>query len=536
MDEIIEGLEPWQKRQLHEVADGMLLIYRTLARMKYIEDFDITQGPHDMSELLPYCRTLNVDDSIIYLYSILPYVEDGGDFVRRGAMLDLRVKPAIDEARNPMYADDDEAPRPWMTALSSISNHDTALVYDARKHVIGMFCQEGFDNTDRNLRDHTPATSSDEDMEETDEEDQDTPDATTESQVEGDNDDSQMTDVGEEDNASEPSEDEESNGDNPWDEMEARPAPKVLRDIVRWYENLDELPGVGERSGADWNPEITEPLYVKHRWPSSTFDGEAFLVAKARACAEASVKRSLQRNKRVGDELAGLEKQLEVHKNEKEIRQMRTYNIILANPKNPVEEWSYRWQVHLIEERSKDLRHRIQAEKDKFGNIGSDSQPTKRQMVLDTLMGEITYNKWLVESVKTQITEAANDDQKTRANRRLLPRLEKKARILDKAYETYQTDKGVAPLVRPNCFDGTVDLRGVLYEAVTNSKILTEAIELLQQFLKTLPEEVKNVRRDAEYRYEVQRKTLEQAEEQCAQTRKLLHEQGYTGWPMEHCN
>ncbi|KAL2210351.1 hypothetical protein CC79DRAFT_1365744 [Sarocladium strictum] len=538
MDEIIKCLEPWQKKQLHEVADGMLLIYRTLARMQYIEDFDITEGPHDMSELLPFCRSLNVDDSIIYLYSILPYVEDGGDFVNRGAMLDLRVKRDIEEARNPMFGDDDESPRPWMTGLSAISNHDTALVYDARKHVIGMYCQEGFDSTDRNLRDQTPASSIDEDMEETGEDEsegEDTPDATQESQKEGDNDDSQMTDVEEEDTPSEQSEDDE--GGNPWDEMEARPAHKVLRDIVRWYESLDELPGVGERSGADWDPEITEPLYVKHRWPSSTFDGEAFLVAKARACAEKSVKQNLQQNKRVRDELAELEKQLEVHKDEKELRRMRLCNRLLENPRHLEEEWGCRWEVQQIEERSKGLRMRIQAEKDKIENMtGFNSKPTKRQMVLDNLMGEIKYNKWLMESVKTQIAEAVDDDQKTKANRRLLPRLEKKAQIFDKAYKTYQTDKNVAPLDRPNYFEDTVDLRGGLYDAITKKKILPEAIELLRQFLENVPTEVKYVRSSAEYRYEAQRKALQQAEEQYARSRKLLLEQGYTGWPMEYCD
>jgi hypothetical protein len=117
----------------------------------------------------------------------------------------------------------------------------------------------------------------------------------------------------------------------------------VLRDIVRWYEELIELPGDGEYSGTNWDPEITKPLYIKHGWPSTDLDGEAFLVAKARACAEASVGLNRRENERVRDEVAELEKRLSVHKEEKEFRRMRLCKNILANPRNVEEEWDARW-------------------------------------------------------------------------------------------------------------------------------------------------------------------------------------------------
>jgi hypothetical protein len=200
------------------------LLPTTPGCLQFIEEFDITQGPHDMSELLPFCRDLNVDDSIIYLYSILPYVKGGGDFVCRGAKLDLRDKSDIEQARSPMYANDDEAPRPWMTGLSSIANHDTTLVYDARRHVIGMYCQEGFDSTDRNLHDQTPSISRDEDVDDTDAsvgKGQGTPDAADKSDKEDNDDDTEMTDTEshtEEGSASEQWVDEWSDVENLTDE------------------------------------------------------------------------------------------------------------------------------------------------------------------------------------------------------------------------------------------------------------------------------------------------------------------------------
>lgn len=549
MDEVISNLEPWQKKQLHEVADGMLKIYRTLARMQFIEEFDISQGPHDMSELLPFCKDLNVDDSIIYLYSILPYVEGGGDFVRRGAMLDLRDKGDIEQARNPMYANDDKAPRPWMTGLSSIANHDTALVYDARRHVMGMYCQEGFDSTDRNLHDQTPSISGDEDVDDTDasdREDQGTHDATDKTDKEDNGDDTEKTDIEshtEEGSASEQWEDEGPDGENladeenPWDEMEARPAPKVLRDIVRWYEELIELPGDGEYSGTDWDPAITKSLYIKHGWPSTDFDGEAFLVAKARACAEASVRLNRRENERVRDEVAELEKSLSVHKEEKEFRRVRPCKNILANPRNVEEEWGARWQMQQIEETGKNLRQRLQAEKEKVENMTVvDFKPTRKQLVLDNLKGGMQYDRGAVENVKTQIAEADGNDEIAGVNRVRLPRLEKKARIMEQAYDTYQKDKHVTPLVRPNYFDGPIDLRERLWHAINTRKTLPEAIELSRRFLETVPTEAKGVRMGTEHNYQSQGKALERSEEQVAHLKKQLLDQEYTGWPLEHCD
>lgn len=49
-----------------------------------------------MFEFLLFCRDLNVDDFIIYLYSILLYVKGGGDFVCCGVKLDFCDKSDIE--------------------------------------------------------------------------------------------------------------------------------------------------------------------------------------------------------------------------------------------------------------------------------------------------------------------------------------------------------------------------------------------------------------------------------------------------------
>ncbi|GFG26696.1 hypothetical protein IFM61606_06690 [Aspergillus udagawae] len=63
-----------QKARLHEVADLMLEIYQILAQMRYLDPAGIEQGPHNIDHLRPLYEKLKIDPAIIYLYSILPYV------------------------------------------------------------------------------------------------------------------------------------------------------------------------------------------------------------------------------------------------------------------------------------------------------------------------------------------------------------------------------------------------------------------------------------------------------------------------------
>lgn len=73
------SLTPAKTAQLHEVADLMLEIYHTLVRMRYLDASWICEGSHDIDDaLLAIYRAHGLVDSIIYLYSILPYVDTAG--------------------------------------------------------------------------------------------------------------------------------------------------------------------------------------------------------------------------------------------------------------------------------------------------------------------------------------------------------------------------------------------------------------------------------------------------------------------------
>ncbi|KAH6690703.1 hypothetical protein F5X68DRAFT_203549 [Plectosphaerella plurivora] len=236
MEAITSSLTPAEKAKLHEVADGLLNVYRTLARMTHLESSWIKEGPHDMTSLLPECKEMGLDASIIYLYSIVPYVYHPGEwfFFQGGYFMYMDVEGS----RDPFFMENDkEMLRPWMTPLSRMGNHSTVLIYDAKRHVIGMFSQENIgDSTDHNYNDD----------------------------VADDSDDAFDGDVFN------------------YEKMAARPAPDVLRDMARWFEDFTETPGEG---GWGSDEEDTILLYRKHGWPGPDFDGDAFCVDQIRAAA-----------------------------------------------------------------------------------------------------------------------------------------------------------------------------------------------------------------------------------------------------------
>ncbi|KAH7369132.1 hypothetical protein B0T11DRAFT_296675 [Plectosphaerella cucumerina] len=252
MEAIKASLSQNMVRRLHEVADGLLKVYQTLVRMQYLEDSWIDEGLHDVDALIPAYRRAGFTNSIIYLYSILPYVNDHGnsgiDMVFGGTFIDFRYGEDFEGVRNPMYAnegEDEDFLRPWMTTLSGIGNDRPAMIYDARRHVIGIFRLVDSGSWDLNIG--------------VDDDDWEYP-----SDEEG-------------------SDDDELDQYNNWDEMDSRPAPAVLRDIALWYENLTVLPGGGELSGGGvWEPTFVKPLYIKHGWPHD-FKAMDFLVDQVKS-------------------------------------------------------------------------------------------------------------------------------------------------------------------------------------------------------------------------------------------------------------
>lgn len=307
----MDNLTSSQKKQLHEVADLMLDIYRTLVRMRYLDSSWIIEGPHNIDDLLPMYQSHGLDASIIYLYSILPYVESAWmgriDFFQGSRFADFRDEANVETARDPFYADcEEEAMRPWMTPLSMLGNHRSVIIYSAKNHCIWIHDQESGGSSDHNLYEGR-AFLSGEELERFQEESREVAETGGEGEGEddkegedneGDDKEVEEDDDEEEDDEGEDDEDEDDEDEEDSDEFynkdDGRPAPNVLRDIVKWYHELIELPGDGDEAGALWYSEILLPLYPKHGWPSADFDGDAFQVDQVRAAAAKAAKESAE--------------------------------------------------------------------------------------------------------------------------------------------------------------------------------------------------------------------------------------------------
>lgn len=68
----IPGLTDLERRQLQGVADEMLLLYHTLAEMRYIDLRGLQYGPHRVNIQAAFDR--GIDARVIYLHRILPTV------------------------------------------------------------------------------------------------------------------------------------------------------------------------------------------------------------------------------------------------------------------------------------------------------------------------------------------------------------------------------------------------------------------------------------------------------------------------------
>ncbi|KAF6785548.1 hypothetical protein CSOJ01_15581 [Colletotrichum sojae] len=512
MEEVTASLKRSKKKQLQEVADGMLKVYRTLVRMRYLEDEWIHEGPHDMTAVLPLCRRLGIDDSIIYLYSILPYVDTYGaesvDFFKGGDFVDLRDVSEINEARNPMYADDErEVLRPWMTALSAIGNHDTALIYDARKHVIGMFNQMDYVSTDPHIHERVTGFFDEEEFLRMDEEERRVRE-TKKFAADDDNGDESETmdeedddtdDGGEEDDEidTDDGDDDWEDDENVWDEMDARPADTVLRQMVAWYEGLAELPGGGERSGREWAREITKPLYEKHGWPRRDFDGDAFLAHQARAHAlgraRYDAEEPLRKLRETRDRVQAGEAAEARAKKE----------LSAADAADPEEAWLARWRAwregFLLREARRELReHEEKAERTCPG--GQAVRPGEEAVrELRILRGEVAYQRGDLERREGEV-EAAGGPEKASAP--LLVRRAHAVRrlaVLQKALDACAADVGDGDVSPGRGVDEPgLDLDEMLAHHTRGLKQCEIGIEALRGWLSEVPGDVKMAREEAE--------------------------------------
>ncbi|KAI0473639.1 hypothetical protein GGR56DRAFT_696067 [Xylariaceae sp. FL0804] len=344
------SLPPEQKARLHEVADLMLEIYQTLVEMRYLEPEGIIRGPHHIDqELLAECNKHGLDPAVIYLYSILPYIDEAEaqnrDFFHGSAFADFRKAGEVRQGRDPFYArpegdfEDERGQymRPWYTPLDHLSNHSSVMIYDARGHQIWVIDQCGWGSTDpgivKGYHPEEPKEASNwGDSDGSSYEDDDDDDVSSHGSSEFWEDDEQLG-PGEVSALQAPEEDEQvdynegfelveaaddetepprSQNQNSFEHIRSRPAAAFLRDVRRWYAELKELPGRGEHTHQEiWSlpDDVLRDLYRRSGWLSGPgpgpgsglmdsssgsgggggggFDGDRFEVDGLRAyCAE----------------------------------------------------------------------------------------------------------------------------------------------------------------------------------------------------------------------------------------------------------
>ncbi len=299
------GLTPKQKARLHEVADLLLEIYQTLARMRRIKAAWIQPGPHDLTAHLPLYASLGLDPRVIYLYSIMPCLDplaastSSARFFQSCGFFDPRNEEHVREAREFHHdcavSEDDPGCelRPWTTALSQTGQHAAIVMYDARRHVVFFLDNSSYDNLDRNLGNGEEWSVSEEEEEwgeENDEEDDgDEDEEEDDDEEEEDKEDEEQGEKEGEEEEEEESEDAEQ--ERYFDYLDARAAGAVLRDILGWYRDLVDVPGCSADVEEWWgHDDALRAVYHKHGWPGENFDGDAFVVDPARVIPAAKIR------------------------------------------------------------------------------------------------------------------------------------------------------------------------------------------------------------------------------------------------------
>jgi hypothetical protein len=396
-----------QKTNLEEIATLLTEIYTTLADMRYLDPESIQHGPHDLSPFLPLYTQHNLDPSLIHLYSILPYIgaPSSGvtDFFRGSDFLDFRDAEQLEQSRDPYYADpegdDFDAEygpymRPWFTPLSSLGNHGSVILYDARAHRMWIVDQEWWDSTDPGIDEEARIAAKR--------------------------------------NA------ESVTNQNSFEYFASRPAGDVLRDINRWYRDLKILPGGGENTWLDWRDEDLNlrELYRRNGWPDN-FDGDAFEVDKARRYA------SVRARKRADEPLKEVER---FHERRASLEgQIRGLREKIANPKSADEEWIARFELWRTEWFQKDFladgeeKEETVAVRCPGGVCVQEDElalweaEMLQQDIQSNERGIINDRRWADESRDSDPDRAAGFDMEARVR-------EKEIVVLKKAYEAALAD------------------------------------------------------------------------------------------------
>lgn len=452
-----------QKAKLQIVADQLSQIYKTLARMRYLDAEWIIPGPHDISANFAAYRAHGLEDSIIYLYSVLPYIdrEFSGqvDFYEGGEFIDFRDPACLAQSREPLYTDDEERERmkPWMTPLSMGGNDGVAIVYSAKTNRIWMRTSAYPGSVDPVIMSgNYDCAESETSGSGTDDEDND-----------------------------------EEDEDNTYSEDDARAATVVLRDINRWFLELKALPGCGEYSSPMWEKTVTKPLYERFDWPSQNFDGDAFLVALLRADAQANC--SMSNNTLL--DLQGIRHELKEYEDPSF---WKYWEDRIHAQSNPEEQWQARYQFWFQERTRKNIQIRLRHALAKGIADTADEQRLASEVM--ELQGQLEQKRKYLAKVETEVSTLPADARTARLRRKqvlsdvdLCDKACKQARL--EKENTSSGGSGDSSIPQDSNALSTEEESRQLQREMAEDTILDA-----KAFLETLPSDIKIARQEIEFR------------------------------------
>ncbi|KAH7304820.1 hypothetical protein BKA65DRAFT_521138 [Rhexocercosporidium sp. MPI-PUGE-AT-0058] len=494
------SLTPHRKKRLQEVASGMLNIYQTLANMAYIPSTSIRRGPHDITALLPLYTGLKIHPSIIYLYSILPYVdvEEAGMevFFQGGRFADFRKGEVVEEGRDPLFDCDQEdqgmegGMRSWMTPLTLLGSEDvgrdggrgSVVIYDAKRHCVGIIDHECGGSMDHKL-DIDGKPLEDDDDEGGDDDHDDVGDGSEYEIVkEGDEltEDESWEDIDEESDGGEDGDvyEDADQEEHIYDNMPSRPAPDVLRDIAKWFEDFYEVPN---DRGVDALEAGSQ--HRKHGWPSTDFDAEGYLVDKVRAKALEEAREDEEELWREAAKYRGWIK-------EEDGFQMEMLREKLAIAGTEDEFWLARWGVWKAEGDNAIYLRKLREVEERRKLAFPDGRLGKME---NLVIGEIKHLQESLWNEERDLKEMREDGKgKEKESEEKMKGREKRIAVLEKALEAARKDAdklcpGKSPSFGRGMKETGLDLDKRVADLSTNIEDSREKLEAMRKWRDELP-------------------------------------------------